>query len=192
MTTKDKILSVVVSYIKQGKINSLSISQIALEAEVGKSTLYEYFKSKDEMILETYKYLIQAYEMILLEPLKETSYKKMLIEELSHILSVMTEATILMQIIMSQGKMQLSEIPICLEESMVSMKRKLDERFSIIFDQGIKEKEIININPHPYLKNLIQAMMTGLMIQYVHKEISIDKEGLLELIYEQIGNLINK
>ena len=32
MTTKDKILSVVVSHIKQGKINQLSTSQIAIEA----------------------------------------------------------------------------------------------------------------------------------------------------------------
>jgi AcrR family transcriptional regulator len=191
MTTKDKILSVVVSYIKLGKINQLSTSQIALEAEVGKSTLYEYFKNKDEMIIETYKYLIHQYECILLKPLKETTYKKMLIEELSQILTVMTEATHLMQTIMSHGQMQLSEIPMCLESSMVSMKKKLDERFKIIFDQGILEKEIKSINPHPYLRNMIQAIMTGLMIQYVHKEIEIDEEGLLELIFEQIENLIN-
>lgn len=190
MTTKDKILDVVVSYIKQGVISSISLAQIASDADVGKSTLYEYFKSKDEMIVETYQYLIKEYEKILLSPLTKTTYQDMMIEQLEHILTVMTEATTLMQTIMSQGQMTIFEIPKCMETSMITMKQKIDERFKFIFDQGIIEDKIRFTNPNPYLKHLIQAMMTGLMIQYVNKEIEISKEALLHLIFHQIQKLI--
>ena len=142
------------------------------------------------MIEETYKYLLKEYEIILLKPLVEKTYKNMLIEELRHILTVMKEANLLMQTIMSQGQMSSFDIPKCTKTAMAEMKEKLDDRFKMIFSQGMIENEITSISSHPYLRHLIQALMTGLMIQFVHQEIDITEDDLLELIYEQIQQLI--
>lgn len=42
-------------------LNSLTISQIAKEAEIGKGTLYEYFKNKEEIVFELVNILMQEH-----------------------------------------------------------------------------------------------------------------------------------
>jgi AcrR family transcriptional regulator len=60
ISTKNKILNAVVSHIKDGdNPKQITISMIAAEAEIGKSTVYEHFSSKEDMVSETYFYLLK-------------------------------------------------------------------------------------------------------------------------------------
>jgi AcrR family transcriptional regulator len=58
-------------------INSITISQIALTANVGKGTIYEYFKNKDEIVFEIIRLFIAQHQKIILDiasqeiPIKE-------------------------------------------------------------------------------------------------------------------------
>lgn len=50
-------------------ISSVTISQIAKVAGVGKGTLYEYFKNKEEIVFELVEMLLQEHSLVLKEQL---------------------------------------------------------------------------------------------------------------------------
>lgn len=54
--TKDKICQAVVKTYNEKGIEGLTIKTVALAAGIGKSTVYEYFSSKEEMIAEAIIY----------------------------------------------------------------------------------------------------------------------------------------
>ncbi len=60
---KDIALSCKSLFIKQG-INKLTISQIAKEAGVGKGTIYDYFKNKEDIVFEIVNILMQEHNHI--------------------------------------------------------------------------------------------------------------------------------
>jgi len=49
------------SLILQKGINNITIAQIAQEAEIGKGTVYEYFKNKEEIVFELVEILMQEH-----------------------------------------------------------------------------------------------------------------------------------
>jgi AcrR family transcriptional regulator len=101
LTAKEKLFNTLVSYIKDGvDLQSIALSKIAQDAEIGKSTVYEYFESKEQMIIETYRFLLKHYESILLQDIQAMDFKGALFEELSHTLIVLKDARSLMEAIM--------------------------------------------------------------------------------------------
>ena len=53
MSRRDEILDAVISkFQEEGFSTDLTISQIANKVDIGKSTIYEYFKTKDDVFKE--------------------------------------------------------------------------------------------------------------------------------------------
>ena len=61
---RDIALSCKELFVKKG-INSLTISELAKTAGVGKGTIYEYFKNKEEIVFEIVNILMQKHTKIL-------------------------------------------------------------------------------------------------------------------------------
>ena len=62
------IFSAVLALAGRGEdLSAMKMQEIAAEADVGKSTLYEYFKSKEELLMATMSYCLQQ-EVELLGP----------------------------------------------------------------------------------------------------------------------------
>lgn len=184
LTTKDRILSVLVDHIKTGtNLSNLSLSQIAAEAEIGKSTVYEYFSSKDEMILATYTYLLDTYHQILLSDLTHSDFKNAFIEQISRILTVMKDAKNIMDAIMNNNKTPFPIFSNHLDACMKDIQSKMDGRFKYIMETGVMEGILPNREPHPFAKNVIQAIISGLLFQFVNQEIKCTEDQLMTLIY---------
>jgi AcrR family transcriptional regulator len=185
-TTKDKILAAVVSYIKEGMTDQISLAKIANDAVIGKSTVYEYFKSKEEMIEETYQYLLSTYESILLKDLEDMSFKGAFIEQLERNLVVMEDAASIMDMLMNHHAEQFYKFGKSLEPKVLELQQKIKKRFEDILYLGVVEGVILKRIPKPYDGYVIQAIMTGLLFQYVNHKMEISREQLLELIYEEV------
>lgn len=185
--TKDKIIQVLVEHIKQGtNLNEISLSKVAQEAEIGKSTVYEHFKNKEEMISSTYAYLLHKYQQILLEPIVMASFKEAFIEQIKRILCVMNDAKSIMDAIMNT---QLDGIPsLSLEHQklMENIQEQMNLRFTEIMTLGIQSNEIQVQNITPFTKNIIQALISGLLLQYVKGEIDLNDDGICELVFNQV------
>jgi len=182
MTTKEKILEVVINHIKNGTINQVSLTHIAQGADIAKSTLYEYFSSKDDMIEQTYRYMLTHYEDRLLKPLNSQDYKTMFTQQLSEMIDITIEASKIMEAIMSSSNTEWMQLPSCMHETMKTMKSKVDQRFNDIFQKGIIEGALVINNHSPYLKHVLKAMMSGLLMQYVHDQLSLSKQEFIEFL----------
>lgn len=191
-TTKDKILSAVISYIKEGLTDQISLAKIASDAEIGKSTVYEYFKSKEEMIEETYRYLLSRYESILLEDVSNMTFKGAFIEQLERNLIVMEDAATIMDMLMNHHADQFYKFGKSLEPRVVDLQQQIQKRFEAILRMGVSEGVIAPRIPKPYDRYVIQAIMTGLMFQYVNHKMEIDRNQLLELIYQEVIERIKR
>lgn len=190
--TKDKIIQVLVEHIKQGtNLNEISLSKVAQEAEIGKSTVYEHFKNKEEMISSTYAYLLHKYQQILLEPIVMASFKEAFIAQIKRILCVMSDAKSIMDAIMNT---QLDGIPsLSLEHQklMENIQEQMNLRFTDIMTLGIQSNEIQVQNITPFTKNIIQALISGLLLQYVKGEIDSNDDGICELVFNQVLKAIS-
>ena len=60
-TKKEKVLEAVFdAVIETGGISGITVSEIARRAGIGKGSVYMYFASKDQMIFEAAKYLVES------------------------------------------------------------------------------------------------------------------------------------
>ncbi|QWC00372.1 TetR/AcrR family transcriptional regulator [Mycoplasmatota bacterium] len=189
--TKDKILDSVVSYIKEEPtLSHISMVQIAQRAGIGKSTIYDYFETKDSLIEETYVYLLDKYQKILLRDINMTSFKETMILQLSWILEVVEDAKVIMEAILSsQNELIIFNYKHC-SKKIELIQKKMQKRFNKIFSLGMDEL-IINKTLHPYSTNIIQALISGLMFQYIDNKIDITRSGLIDLIYQELIKVLN-
>lgn len=186
-TAKDKLLHALVTYIKKGEdIYQISLSKIAHDAEIGKSTVYEYFESKDEMIIETYRYLIKHYQEILLKDIEAKDFKGALLEELSHILMVMKDARSLMEAIMKVPHHQQVKLDVILKDEITFIQNEMSERFNSIMHIGVKEGVIPFKKPKKETPYVVKAIITGLLFQYINQEFEMTEKNLLQLIFDEI------
>jgi AcrR family transcriptional regulator len=189
-TTKDKILSAVIDYIKDNtNLESITLSKIALTADIGKSTVYEHFSSKEELICQTYLYLLNHYQVIMMQELKSKTFREQFLEQMNLILTVMMDARILVDAIMNHHESFMG-VGNEIQDTVKSIQKKMQERFKEIFMLGVEEGMLPIRLPMPYQENIIQAIMSGLLYQYANKEIEIEREDLFVLIYDSVIKMI--
>lgn len=190
--TKDKIIQVLVEHIKQGtNLNEISLSKVAQEAEIGKSTVYEHFKNKEEMISSTYAYLLHKYQQILLEPIVMASFKEAFIAQIKRILCVMSDAKSIMDAIMNTQLEGIPSLSLEHQKLMENIQEQMNLRFTDIMTLGIQSNEIQVQNITPFTKNIIQALISGLLLQYVKGEMDLNDDGICELIFNQVLKAIS-
>ena len=191
MSTKDKILSAVVAHIKDGdNLKQITISMIASEANIGKSTVYEHFSSKEDMVSETYFYLLKHYEDILMSDIENMDFRYAFIEQIKKILFVMKDAKIIMNEIMNFDQASFIEQGKNIEACAMEIRDKMEKRFESIIRVGVIEGIITPKTPKPYLGNVIQAIISGLLFQYVNEAMDIEEDALCDLIYDHVLLLI--
>lgn len=188
MLTKDKIVKVVIEYIKQGiDVNQISLAEIAKKANIGKSTVYEYFENKNTLICDTYMYLLNYYQEQILKPLTKKTYKKAFKEQVKRLLDAMKDAKHLMERIMSQqnGVSVLDNQSI--DEKIIFISKLLEDRFIEILKIGVIENVISSdLKEDTSRGYVIQAIITGLSFQYINNQTHLDEEGILNLIYLEV------
>lgn len=185
-STRDKIIAAVIDYIKDDtNIESITLSKIAQTANIGKSTVYEHFSSKEQLIIETYQYLLDYYQKLMNKPLESETFKQMFIEQLDLIACAMMDARTMVDAIMNHQNSFIN-IGKELEPCVIEIQKMMESRFLEIFKKGIQEGIITPREPKPYQGNIIQAIISGMLYQYANHTIDIKKEVLYELIYDHV------
>lgn len=184
VSTKQRLIDVMIKYIKGGEnLSTISMQKIAKKALIGKSTIYEYFKSKDILIEEAYLYLINHYRFILMMDLDNEAFKILLKKQIKAFIKVMTDAKMIMEAIIQnpQAIQPLSKkVLIEINQFKIQLKTRFDE----IFLKGVQEGIIQNdFSKHDYV---IKALLTSLSAQYVSNETNLFEEEVINLIYESI------
>ncbi len=185
---EDIILAALKVFEEKGLSNS-TIKEIAETAGIGKGTIYEYFKDKNEIIHNSFFYFQKFFEMdmgkILLSNEKGSSKLKNLIRSIMSVLrSENNDYLDLMFDFWAEG-IKGHEKGVMLTE-MNKFYRSYRKLFEDVLREGIKDGSIRkNIDPFE-TSSIIIGTLDGVMVQWI-----LDKEVIdLKKIEKNLINLI--
>jgi AcrR family transcriptional regulator len=191
--TKNKILDIVIDLIKHDhRDDELTLSKIAKRADIGKSTIYEYFKNKQDLIYEASIYLIETYEKkFLMHNIElmdfETAYKT----SIYNMIEILAEAKTLFQFLLSDLKEDESlDFDERIKNQATQTQMKVGAFLKKVLLIGVKEGKITSDLTYE-LGMLLGGFLVGNVIQYVNGKFIIEQDHLIEQIYQYSLKILN-
>jgi AcrR family transcriptional regulator len=191
-TTKDKIIDATVSFLKENaNYETMTLSKIAARANVGKSTVYEYFENKEKLAEETCIHLINHYEKVLLKEIKFHSFDQAFSHQIKQIIEVMTDARTIGDAIFNYHPDALTVMnKEVIKQNIKLLQAKMNKRFLEIFVLAYQESLLKVKKARPHLEHVMSALISGLIYQYIHQEIEVSEDELIDLIKREIFVLL--
>ena len=185
--TKDKILDCTIEMLKAGDVDTISMSKIASSANIGKSTIYEYFPSKEDLIKTALKRVVD----IALEDFLSVKMGKTLYE--SYYAHMKKGLEIAEDAIKLVGYPSTNNISFMnkneINEMVSGALLPVFERLVEIYNQGVEEKTIIQKRDLSTKLYVLAGFFKGMLLEkYKH---NIPDEEFMEDLYENVLILVN-
>lgn len=169
-------------------INSLTISQIAKTAGVGKGTIYEYFDNKEDIVFEIIRTFIAEHEKKLLELVSAPTTTK---EKLFHFFYLLFEG----EMANKQLKVYKEFLAISLTnepEEMLVFSQQCHEKFTIVLTQILEAGRASGeIEEHKQIsESSLLLFTTGLVVDSRLRDCDIKKE--INLFLDMLFSLNEK
>ena len=191
MSTKDKIVDTVIELLKQNvKYEEISMTMVAEKVGIGKSTIYDYFNTKSELlIVSVYKYINILEQDLLDFNLNEYNFHDAFIEQLNKFLNNNITPDFALAFITDNKTLftdDLNKVGLYLN----NIQNKISNRFIDIFQKGIEEK-IIKINNTENIEYLLNSMILGAVA--VKCKLNQEKKdiNIFESLYDAIVKILN-
>lgn len=194
MNRKAEILAAVISkFQEEGFSTDLTISQIAKIVDIGKSTIYEYFKTKDDVFKEA---LIKISNdsigsILYIDNIQNLGFEESFKMQFTRILEVSLRSRIVYQLF---SKDFIYRMPVTIRQELI---RKMDEtrdiiekRFNMIFIKGVNEK-LVDPNSSEVRSLIISSLIVGAIFRYSNSSLEIELIDFVNDIYEAILKLAN-
>ena len=185
--TKDKILDCTIEMLKAGDVDTISMSKIASSANIGKSTIYEYFPSKEDLIKTALKRVVD----IALDDFLSVKMGKTLYE--SYYAHMKKGLEIAEDAIKLVGYPNANNISFMNKEEINEMVSgallPVFERLVDIYNQGVEEKTIVQKRDLSTKLYVLAGFFKGMLLEkYKH---NIPDEEFMEDLYENVLILVN-
>ncbi len=194
MNRKDEILAAVISKFKEdGFSTDLTISQIAKIVDIGKSTIYEYFKTKDDVFKEALLKISNdsIEDIINIENIDEMGFEEAFKAQFKKTLEVSINSKMVHQIF---SKDFMHRMPMSirdeLKQNMEATRMLIRNRFILIFQKGVEGKQMA-IDPTPTSNLIYSSLIIGAIIRYSNSKFDITIDEFTDEIYKTIIKLAN-
>ena len=198
MARKEEILDALLDIFKnQGVGTDFTISQLAAKVNIGKSTIYEYFKTKDDILKEAiYQVIRESFDMIYKRgSIEDLSFEEAFKSEMMFLFSLHNENKFLINFISPEFR---KIIPASIQsefgESMQEVITYYEKRFIKIFAKGTIE-EIIPKENSVISGLLISSLISGSIMRYANtrvKEIkNLNLDDYIDAIYQAAVKISN-
>ncbi len=190
--TKTKILETVIDIIKNDpRGQNWTLSNIAKRVGIAKSTIYEYFSSKQELTYEATMFLLNRYqEQFLSLKIENLSFIEALKQNINHTIETLQEAKSLFQFmigdLVDSGEENYDKK---IEDFIKSIHCKLQKRFEEILKKATTEK-ITTKKIDFQTQIVISGMIIGNVAQYIHHTFDMDKDSMIELLCQNTIKII--
>jgi AcrR family transcriptional regulator len=193
MSRRDEIIDALSEIINsQGLNTNFTIGELAKKVDIGKSTIYEYFNTKDELIRETmFKLLSSSMQQINKRSINLTSgFKENLINEITFVFDLVCQGSHIFKFLTPEFK---ETIPDSLREQIMKKfletTKQYEKLFKQIIEQGINEGYLNSDNLE--MKNILFNSLLSGAITYVSKGIhgmvkKVDIEDFIQNLYDTI------
>lgn len=194
MSRRDEILDAVISKFQEdGFSTDLTISQIAKVVDIGKSTIYEYFKTKDDVFKEALLKISNENiaQVLNIEHIDEMSFEEAFKTQFSKILEVSCESVLIYQIFSKDFIHRMpSSIREELRQKMEDTRAIIEKRFILIFIKGVGEK-LLDIGPSPTNNLIFSSLIVGAILRYSNSNQEVPLNEFVDKIYDTIIKLGN-
>lgn len=189
-STRDKIIEAVAETLNENfNYDELSMSAIAEKVGIGKSTIYEYFESKSDLLIETVKGIVDLYiKQILIHDLINLNFHDAFTAQILDMINCGFNKRVIVKIFTQLDvviKVKEQEIKEKIEEG----KNQLLARFALIFNKGLKEK-VINYTNDERVETLVTGIISAMICQQMNKPMGTNEE-LAEYLYEVMVKVLN-
>lgn len=188
-STKEIIVDCVVNEIKKEGIANISMNKIAGLANIGKSTIYEYFKSKDDLIFHTMSKMIKDYVETILGQDLDMPFKECLYSHLETILEISDECYFFERIVTQNANLKFEVYDI--GEVIVRAINLIMDRLIAIINKGIDEKILKPILDYEIIILPTMGLIQGMVMQYTAKQVKFSKTEVIDLMYDNILKIVN-
>ncbi|NQS92305.1 MAG: TetR family transcriptional regulator [Chloroflexi bacterium] len=171
--------------IFQNGFNETSVSQIAQKTGIGKSTLYDYFASKDEIIL-----------LLLDEPLAEVRSRALeiaaseapVIQRISRILEMHLEILMRNKAFIFKLSFEFQRLPIDVQARHEIKRQAYQDLLVKLIEEGIEEGTFCAVDPDMVMKTLLSILSsviltsrpTGTSQEMLSRGIDLIMNGLIQ------------
>ena len=187
LATKNKIIDCTIDMLKAGDIDTISMSKIASNAGIGKSTIYEYFSSKEELVKEALKKEIDmSLEDFLSVKMGKTLYESVY----NHLKKGLDIAKDVIKLV---GYPSSNNISFINKEEIKEMTSgallAVFDRLTEVYNQGVEEKVIVQKRDFSSKLYLLSGFFKGVLLEkYKH---GIPDDEFIDDIYENMLVLLN-
>lgn len=187
MTKKEIILEEVLALLHTHASEKFTMKNLADHLGRSKSSLYEYFPSKPDMITEALEHLMEMNKSTLIQPLTSQDFKSNLKAYLKRVMELVEDKRMMQNLVYHP---EVNTLPASLQErlkkKMHHVQKANREYFWMVMDLGLKSGAISGpISPER--KHVIEAMTVGTMVEMSHQGLPFDKDVYLdELIQSMI------
>ena len=187
---KKKIIEAVIETLSENfNYDEFSMSKIAEKVGIGKSTIYEYFDSKSDLLIETIKGIVDLYiKQILIHDLTNLNFHDAFVMQILNIIECDFNKNAVFHIFTQLDlvvKVKEKEI----KEKMEDAKKKVLERFAYIFHKGVEEK-IITASYDAKTEALISGLLSTMICRQINNSIGANEE-IAEYLYNVVVKILN-
>ncbi|EJO5348822.1 TetR/AcrR family transcriptional regulator [Clostridium botulinum] len=173
---KELILRSVLYIIKENGLNqNIKISDIAKRAGIGKGTVYEYFKSKDEIIAEAIIYSMREnVEKYISKEYKNLDFENVFINHIKNVSLTLSENLNLHTLFVSQniGSFLSEDMKKNIKYKIMEMRLEYNEIFGNLIKKGIEEGKIDKDIDQFHIFTA-QTTILAMLIQFINKKETI-------------------
>lgn len=182
--------------IKEGRdLSSITISEVAKKAGIGKGTVYEYFESKEDLISKAIYYLLfNSTKDVVFIIFEKISFKEKFYKILDYMWDNRVDNSTLHQVIdfihsTGRSQEQLS-FPFCAAGENSEIKKVLKKILSDFVDQGVKEGVITEKNP-VYRNNVFCSQLFLYIFLLQDTEDESKKKEIEDYVYNGMISILN-
>ncbi|MCT4593008.1 MAG: TetR/AcrR family transcriptional regulator [Anaeromicrobium sp.] len=186
---KEAIINSAIELFSKDGFHNTKVVDISNHAKVGKGTIYEYFKNKEELYMESIKYVFELYETHLKEAIDE---EKSPLEKLKKYLYISDELTkkygsivfALMKDIRSNG--------MSMFDTLIEYENKDSQLVMEIFQDGMNENIFKDICPMIATNAFIGSIRFHMSNKYIRPKGHIEENDLEYLFNMLLYGIVNE
>ncbi|QMS84756.1 TetR/AcrR family transcriptional regulator [Candidatus Xianfuyuplasma coldseepsis] len=194
MSRKVEILDALIEIFNtKGLDANFSISELARKVDIGKSTIYEYFDTKDEILTQA---MIRIFERAIEsvsahEPNLNLPFEQLLKEELHYVFHLATESSNIFKYIMP---MQSEALPKHMKNSGIGRElrktaQKFEAMFTSVLTKGVEE-QYLHVDDIAIQGTLFAALISGsinrLSNANVEQQETVNLDQYIDALYDTI------
>jgi len=190
---REAILLAAVRVFARKGLHRATMQEIAEEAGIGKGTIYEYFRSKEELFSAVFRYWTDRFKKEISQRLEGiTNPRERIAACIDATLAVYHQSEELLELffgLAAEGLLRENELPI--KQEMEWMYREFRHLFAGLIEEGIRQGMFRPVDA-PYIAALFIGMMDGLLLQYVVSGKRFDLERAVEQMKELVYRSLQK